>query len=325
MVLGSFLGVQLHRISPDILILICLTSVVFISALLTIYKHSKQYKFEKFLENHPNRDGLLSDLRLSHIDKLLLTSTIKIQYERETMTINKADLIQYELSCKERVLYILMLLINPIMSLFRGSVKFPSIIGNRLCSKLDFWILVIYSLIVLLLTVVCVREIRRKNYGIFQSERSVSFSSIFYVIKIIVLMFFVGMLGSYLSASISALFTLLFLYLGLSSFVAGPTSLLLTNLVTGSSTLLYWLENDVDMVTEAILGSIVVIVTIATRLWVYKRVLEGKKESVILFFMIILLMITLVCNSFVSLIGIQKEKSSGKSVWDWKYENYCQI
>lgn len=144
-----------------------------------------------------------------------------------------------------------------------------------------------YLIIVLLMTIINGVRLVKRNQGIQKSHKNMKFSTKS-IIKIVVGLFFVAMVGSFLSAGMTVLFSLTLIFAGLSPFVASPTALILTCMTSASSTFLYLLDGKINFILGAAGSVIILLFSVGTRVTIYRRLMKNGKESVIMLFIIIL-------------------------------------
>jgi uncharacterized membrane protein YfcA len=134
------------------------------------------------------------------------------------------------------------MLINPTLGVIRGTKKFQSLIKNEKCSTQDFIIITCYFSFVVMMTLINSRRLMIRNRKAIKSDKQIDlkFKSLS---KLMFGVFMVGLIGSYLSAGMTTLFSLLLIFSGLSPFVASPTSLIMACMTSASSTFMYMLDN----------------------------------------------------------------------------------
>lgn len=138
------------------------------------------------------------------------------------------------------------------------------------------------------------------------------------IIKLLIGLFFVGLIGSFLSAGMAVLFTLTLIFSGLSPFVASPTALILTCMTSASSTFMYLLDGKINFILGGIGSAVILLFSVGTRVTLYKTLMKNGKESVIMLFIIILVGCAIPANVWKVLPAILKDFNDGKNIWIFK-------
>lgn len=140
------------------------------------------------------------------------------------------------------------------------------------------------------------------------------------LLQLVIGIFLVSLVGSYISQG-STLVGIFLVEMGMTPFVAGPTSLLMSAISSASSTLIYFLNNSIDLWFAVIGGSIIFATSVLTRATIYKKVMRMGKESVLLLFMVILLVISIPANLYKVIPTIIDEKNEGKNIF--RFKGFC--
>lgn len=109
--------------------------------------------------------------------------------------------------------------------------------------------------------------------------------------------------------------------MGMTPFVAGPTSLMMSAISSASSTFIYLLNKNIDLWFAVIGGSIILVVSVLTRATIYKRIMQLGRESILLLFMVILLVISIPANLYKVIPTVIEEKNDGKDIF--RFKGFC--
>lgn len=224
------------------------------------------------------------------------------------------------MSLEDKVFFFILCCLNPVLSMLRGTDSFSSVIGCKRCSREDLAIVLIYLFIILIITFINKRRLSKRNKKIKKSNKQIKFTSS-NINKLLISLFLIGFVGSFLSAGIAVMFTLALVFLDLSPFIASPTALLLSCMTSGSATLLYFLNGQIDLLGGLVGGIVILMFTIGTRLTVYKRMMSMGRESILVLFIIILITISIPINVYKVLPEILEDKRNGKNIWE--FESVC--
>lgn len=138
------------------------------------------------------------------------------------------------------------------------------------------------------------------------------------IIKMLLGAFAISLLGSGFSLSISTLFSIYLFKVGVSPFVASPTSMFLSFLCYTSSTLLYILDGRIEFYSGLIGSIVIAITTVTTRIKIYQSVMDKGKASVLMLCMVILIGITIPINVWQVLPKIIQDYNAGKNIWEFQ-------
>lgn len=238
----------------------------------------------------------------------------KISESTALLSTHPEDSIQQNMNKADMIFFFILCSLNPALSMLRGTKSFKSIIHCKQCTKEDTTIVLIYLLLIVILTFINKRRLSERSKNISTSNKQIKFHQK-NVNMMILSMFFIGFMGGFLSAGIAIMFSLTLIFLGLSPFIASPTALMLSCMTSGSATLLYFLNGQVDAVS-GILGSLVILIfSLGTRITLYKRMMKKGKESVLVLFIIILICISIPINVYKVLPKIIEQRNAGKNIW----------
>lgn len=228
---------------------------------------------------------------------------------------------QFTTSKFDKKMLLSLLLLNPTILFLRGNSKIKSLVGNQRCTSLD-GILMLGYLLVLLLTVIF-NSWRFKKYNktfqIKENTRQLGLG-MKQLLKLVSGIFLVSLVGSYISQG-STLVGIFLVEIGMTSFVAGPTSLFMAALSTASNTLIYVLNGSIDLWLALIGGSIILVTSVLTRATIYKYIMRMGKESVLLLFTVLLLIVSIPANLYKVIPTIVQEVKEGKSIF--RFEGFC--
>ena len=226
--------------------------------------------------------------------------------------IDETDYRQMKTTKGDKYILFLLMLINPIVVLLRGNSLFPSIIGNKKCSKLDTWIFTSYFVVVLIITVInAVRLIKRNKTSIVNGKQ-ISLEPKKLAVLIIGIMV-IGCIGTYISAG-STLFGLLLIFTGLSPFVASPTSLIISAMSSASTTFIFFLNGQIDLKLGFVGSLIILACSLGTRVTIYNFMLKKGKESMLMMFIIILTLVSIPANLVKVIPEVISDYVNGKNV-----------
>lgn len=137
------------------------------------------------------------------------------------------------------------------------------------------------------------------------------------VFKMMVGVFAVSLVGTYISTG-STLVGLFLVYMGMTPFVSGPTSLIMSAMTSASSTFIYILNNQINF-KFAIVGALVILLfSLGTKVTVYKRLMRNGKESVIMLFMLLLIVISIPANLYKVIPVIVSDYKKGENIFGFK-------
>lgn len=309
MFFGSFIGVNLNKMSPAIFILVGMTVVLGIGVYKSIGKCMKKRKEE--LERMKKEKQVLDSYKSMGLTEDLLG--LKEDNEAE----DDGDLrghLQQQTDTVDIVMLGLICTLNPLLSLFRGSASVKSIIGSKHCSFSDSLIITVYLVIVLALTYINAQRMLEKNKEVVTNHKQIKLTRS-NIVKLLATLFLVGAIGSFLSAGMVVLFTLALIFSGLSPFVASPTALILTCMTSASNSILFALNKKISP-KAALLGSVVIMTfSMGTRLTVYKTLMKNGRESVILSFIILLVVVAIPANLIKTIPEIIERRKDGQNVF----------
>ena len=227
---------------------------------------------------------------------------------------------QFSSDSNDSLYYVLLLAVNPVFSLLRGTKNSPSLIGVRRCGKRDFTVVVAYGLFLGYLarhlkTIVFERNLFNKANiaNIEFTEQNTR--------TLMISMFVVGFIGSFLSAGSAALITFSLIMIKMTPFTASPTALTITILFGISSTLICYLEGLIYMSASVIGGLFVIVSTLIVRLTIYETFAKKGKASMLLLFIGIMMGVSTVAG--IAQVGpiIYKEYMEGQNIF--RFHSIC--
>lgn len=74
--------------------------------------------------------------------------------------------IQQMTNCMDKLMLLVILMLNPLLGLLRGTKSFDSLIENKICSSLDFIIMGTYLIIVITMTIINGIRLSKRNKGV---------------------------------------------------------------------------------------------------------------------------------------------------------------
>lgn len=105
---------------------------------------------------------------------------------------------------------------------------------------------------------------------------------------------------------------------GMNAFAASSTSMFMSCICFANSSIQYIIEGKIQG-NIGIAGSIVVVIfALGTRVWLYQRVLELGKSSVLMLFMVILIGMAIPANLSQVIPAVIKQHQEGKNIWAFK-------
>ena len=219
----------------------------------------------------------------------------------------------------DMIILFLLLCLDPLLTILRGNENIQSIISNKKCTQQDNHLLVGYFLLILIsmfYTSHIVLE-RNRNRFVVNYEKSLPINKNKLVYNNFII-FLIGFIGTYSAAGTTAFFTLNLVFMELNSFVASPTSLILSTMMNASSSILFWLSGSIY--TDAIIfcGIIILTASVVTRITIYEKILRMGKESYLLLFMMIMKLTSVPLNIYKVLPQVLDERKGGKDIWEWK-------
>lgn len=313
MFLGSFLGVNLNKMSPNIFILTAMTLVLSFGVFKSTRKCLTKRKEEKDRERRA--EELYHSIQYESQD-FEIPSNIEGQQGEEEEE-DQEEIVQQLVDRTDILMLCIICSLNPFLSILRGSKGMASPIGSSHCSATDLTIIFAYLLFVILITVINSRRILKKNKATKSSQKQIEFTPVT-IVKMVIAFFLVGLVGSYLGSGLSILFTLALIFAGLSPFVASPTALLLTCMMAGSNAVLFALNNSLSPKASLYGSIIILVVSMAIRLTLYEVMMKQGKESIILSFIISIVLISIPANLIKVLPEIWEERTNGVDIFAFK-------
>lgn len=212
----------------------------------------------------------------------------------------------------------LFLLVNPAIVFLRGNSKVKSILDNKKCTLGDLCILLGYLVFVIITTTLNSRRLIRynKEIDLIENEKQIRLDSA-KLFKMMTGVFFVSLVGTYISTG-STLIGLFLVYMGMTPFVAGPTSLIMSAMTSASSTFIYILNGQINF-NFALVGALVILLfSLGTKVTVYKKLTRHGKESVIMLFMLLLIVISIPANLYKVIPVIVNDYKKGENILGFK-------
>jgi len=320
-VLGSFFGVTLNKLSPEIIIM---GSSLILQVYLLYYSFHK-YRVKSAEERLASAavSGGYAGVKAGGVAE----QTIDVQSasigqevgEQKGEVPEETD--QSELTWVDFFLLVFMLAINPLFVYVRGSDVIPSLIQNKQCSNMDYLLLGTYvtSLLILCMmtrALILSRNPRRKVVA----DMDVAITEN-YTLKFMPSIFAVAFVGGFLSSGSCTLITMSMIVFGLGPFVASSTSLVVAVIFSGSSAMVYWLNGNIYPSCALIGGAVVALSTTLTRATLYQQFVRLGKSSIILLFIFVMLVFTIPSNLWQVVPHIKQEYDQGKDIW--AFSSFC--
>lgn len=228
---------------------------------------------------------------------------------------------QTKLKLVDGCFLIIFMALSPTFEYLRGTKTIKSIIGNQICTDNDFYLLGGYVAVLLLFSLMIREIILRRNKGIEQDSNSVEISA-GYSSKFMIAMFFVSLVGGFVSSGASTLITMTIIAFGISPFSASSTGLVVVIIFSGSSATIYYLNGFIYYHCALIGSAVVVLSTLITRMTVYQYFLKHGKASVILLFISLMMLITIPSNLLQVAPHIKSEYDKGKNIF--AFDSFCK-
>ena len=221
---------------------------------------------------------------------------------------------QFKPDSNDSLYYILLLLVNPLFSLLRGTKNNPSLIGVRKCGKKDFTIVVGYVMFLVYIARHLKSLVFERNFFTRANIANIEFNED-NTKKLMISMFVVGFTGSFLSAGSAALITFSLIMIKMTPFAASPTALSITILFGISSSFICYLEGLIYMSATLIGGLFVVVSTLIVRLTIYETFVKQGKASMLLLFIGIMMGVSTIAGIFQVGPIIYKEYMNGVNIF----------
>jgi len=332
-ILGTLLGVFMNQASPNVLIMV----LTFLLLSYLMMKSFKEYAVRKHHEERTKKDSLIEmeqrvidtgeDVSVE-IEMIPLPAEPANNLETSKKVEKQNDVIfstnfenekvdahdQYKLYTNDIYYYALLLLINPLFSLLRGSKERGSWLGITKCSFGDFILILSYLGFLVYLTIHLKNMATERNKRVLPNPMNVSLEGS-EPMKVMTIMILVGFVGSFLSAGASALITFSLIMLKMAPFIASPTSLLIGIIFNSSAAFVYYLEGSIYNYSAVVGGLIVAIATAAVRLTIYESFIKLKKASLVLLFMSIMMGMGALVSVIVVGPKVVDQYRSGVNIW----------
>ena len=107
----------------------------------------------------------------------------------------------------------LVMLLNPIFALIRGSRKKASIVGLDRCTSFDYGTVCLYFLIIFALARFNIKDVMRRNKGFKLSKNDAPLTDLSFILKYCVASCIVSIVAGYISAASSTLMIVLMMAL----------------------------------------------------------------------------------------------------------------
>lgn len=228
----------------------------------------------------------------------------------------KLGSVQFVLKRRDYILLIVFFMMNPILSFLRGTKFVHSMIGIKRCSIPDSLFVLGYLILNLIITAFSYREVNRRNSLVVSDEKQLVFRPVD-TLALIFFIFLIGIISGFISTGLAALFTMVLISFKLDPFVSSSTSILLTCLTTGSSSILFYLKGKIYPSALIINGVVIVAVVCLTRLTVYKRIFAQRKSSTLVLCIVLILAISIPSNVLKIVPKLIRMQRGGESIWSF--------
>lgn len=330
LLLGSFLGVSINEVAPRVFIgigiflLLCLVAIMSFIKYLSKLSEEKA-KYQKLAQVMEVKSDISGSLLLSQTG----TFTSKVQNELDTdlaephdsnINVETPSHIQMKMNVADKLTLALYCIITPIVKLARGTQTIASVFGATTCSISDMAICSCYLLFLIIIGAVTTLRLykRGKHIQNSKSEFRINFSNL---LKLQIGTFTIGFLGSSLGIARSLMFNIYLVYMGMGPFVASPTSLLLTAITASSSSMLYIADQLVYLDAVLIIGGLILIFTVGTRITIYEIIMRRGKESVPMLFIVIAIILAIPGVIYKLVPPILEDYKAGVDIW--KIGDFC--
>lgn len=318
-VLGAFLGTTMNALSPETVIMgVALGLQIYI----LIYSIGK-YREKKSQELKKSLAESLIDKDEANVPVLAQDSTIN-KTEAESLDDRnsiKQITTQTILQNTDLALFAGFLVLNPLFILLRGNKQIKSLIGNEECSGLDFTLLLGYIALLVGLCGLAQTYVLNQNKDKKVSDTDIEITAS-YSNKYMGTLTLLAFIGGFVSSGSSTLITICNIMFGLSPFIASSTSLVVVIIFSGSSALIYYMNGLIYDSCMLIVGLVVILSTLATRMTIYQYFLKHGKGSMILLFISLSMVLAIPANMIQVLPHIIQEHKEGKNIW--AFSPFCR-
>lgn len=329
--LGSFLGVMFNKLVPNVLLLVLVSLVLCFLIYQSVTKYFKKRKQELQREKLSKGNYKKVDFVEEEVENLgegVEKDQGLIDSENELIT-QKLDLTQYMVDILDILIFLALFISNPIFSLLRGSQNKKSIIGVEKCSIKGFSLFFLYIVYLTFFGFIVTKKVlksnkknKNKNSTDFLKENSRNYNFTKKgIMKLQIFGFLIGLIGSFAGSGIAAMLTLGLTSFGLDPFVASPTTLLLTIMITFSSSLLYWLSGLICWKTAVTNIALILFVAILARATLYTWFLKKGKASYLMLFIALIMCSALPSNIWKILPGVIEKIKDGQGVFE--FGSFC--
>lgn len=227
---------------------------------------------------------------------------------------------QYSLPSEDRKYYLLLLVINPLFAMIRGTSSYPSLLGLPHCSLYDLLSILLYCSFLAYLSLHFKRQVTLRNKYVKDNPANIEFKDSS-TNQMMLIMISVGFVGSFLSAGASTLITFSLILLKMRPFAASPTSLCIGIMYGVSGAVVYTINGNIFLNSLIFGGLVVVASTFIARMTIYETFRKAGKGSIIVLFLTIMMGISLVAS--LSTVGpiIWKEFQQGTNIFAFK--SFC--
>lgn len=347
-ILGAFIGVEFNKMCPVaiIVILTCvlLTVILYFSGKKFLQKYreekeneakkAKESLMESLLDNtkeQKSNDGNESKKRPRDTFERSAGSELdlndKLKVSEEEGLISKVDSTaresnQYKITFVDSLILLIMLLVNPFVTLLRGSHYIKPLISMERCSWRDFSVLISYVSFLIIITMYCATSVYKRNKNLPLGPKDVEFNSFPKIAQYALSIMTASFVGGFLASGSTTILSILLMLSGIDTFIASSTTLLIAIIYTTSSAVLYSMNGFIYLSCALIGGAVVVLSTLVTRMTIYQYFLKHGKASMILLFISIMMMITIPSNIIQVGPHIKQQYDEGKNIF--KFESFCR-
>lgn len=215
---------------------------------------------------------------------------------------------------------LLISLANPALNFTLRALEKHSPKVEEECKPEEFYVMLGYLGVIILLTIASSWILRKKNIGVKSSETQAKLDTPA-IFKMLFGSFIISLFGLGFSLAVAMLFSIYLFKVGVNPFVASPTSMFLAFLCYTNSTLLYMLDGRIEFYSGLIGSVVIAITTLTTRITLYQSVMDKGKASILMLCMVILIGITIPVNLWQVLPKIIDDYNSGGNIWE--FEKMC--
>ena len=345
-VLGSFLGVQLNLVCPDVIILgsasLLLGALTYMAFRKYLEQKSKEQKQKSLLKLLGDSDPAKADQE-EPIDEPKNTSIItedeqNLQQDKDGVSPGNRDSLKprnpSSLTLWDAMIMVGMMTLNPMLQVLRGSSLIPSVLDIQRCTQPDILIVAGFVLLLCTLTILITSYVSRRAVtqakpdlemqDAAQQEFTGDFKLTNSFLKTFPLkILFVTFLGSFLAAGSSTVVNLLLIWSGVNPFVASSTTLMTSTVYLLSATCIFMLNGMIYPMASLVCGSVVLVGTLIARGTLYERIMAQGKGSCILLFITLMMVVAIPAN--ITQVGphILREYREGANILE--FLSPCQI